>query len=38
VELTVVLPPADTDKARELYATMARELDFDPRRAGHGRR
>lgn len=38
VELTVVLPPADTDKARELYATMARELDFDPRREGHGRR
>jgi curved DNA-binding protein len=25
------LPPADTPKARELYATMARELAFDPR-------
>ncbi|MEO7387668.1 MAG: DnaJ C-terminal domain-containing protein [Gammaproteobacteria bacterium] len=29
--LNVVLPPATTDKARELYATMARELAFDPR-------
>lgn len=29
--LQIVLPPADTPKARELYATMARELDFDPR-------
>jgi len=29
--LQVVLPPADTPKARELYATMARELGFDPR-------
>jgi curved DNA-binding protein len=32
IELEVVLPPADTDKARELYETMARELAFDPRR------
>lgn len=31
VELEVVLPPADTDKARELYQTMAQELAFDPR-------
>jgi curved DNA-binding protein len=31
--LKVVLPPADTDRARELYATMARELAFDPRRS-----
>lgn len=31
VELEVVLPAADTDKARELYETMARELAFDPR-------
>ncbi|WP_416137328.1 DnaJ C-terminal domain-containing protein [Halomonas sp. HK25] len=31
VELEVVLPPADTDKARELYETMADELAFDPR-------
>jgi len=30
--LDVVLPPADTAKARELYQTMARELAFDPRR------
>ena len=30
--LEVVLPPADSDKARELYETMARELAFDPRR------
>lgn len=29
--LTVVLPPADTPKARELYETMARDLAFDPR-------
>jgi len=31
VILKVVLPPADTDRARELYATLARELPFDPR-------
>ena len=31
--IQVVLPPADTPKARELYATMARELPFDPRHA-----
>ncbi|MEQ6916542.1 DnaJ C-terminal domain-containing protein [Halomonas aquatica] len=31
VELEVVLPPADTDRARELYETMAQELAFDPR-------
>ena len=31
--LRIVLPPADTPKARELYATMARELPFDPRRS-----
>ncbi|WP_192035115.1 DnaJ C-terminal domain-containing protein [Halomonas sp. YLGW01] len=36
VELKVVLPPADSDKARELYATMALELDFDPRRRKGG--
>jgi curved DNA-binding protein len=33
--IQVVLPTADTPKARELYETMARELAFDPRR--HGR-
>ncbi|MDO9598323.1 MAG: DnaJ C-terminal domain-containing protein [Azoarcus sp.] len=30
--LEVVLPPADTDAARQVYETMARELAFDPRR------
>ena len=29
--LEVVLPPADNDKARALYATMAREFAFNPR-------
>jgi curved DNA-binding protein len=29
--LEVVLPPADSDKARQLYETMARELAFNPR-------
>lgn len=32
LELRVVLPPADTPRARELYETMARELAFDARR------
>lgn len=36
VELEVVLPPADTDRARELYATMADELAFDPRQRRGG--
>jgi curved DNA-binding protein len=36
VELEVVLPPADTDKARELYKTMADELAFDPRQPQRG--
>lgn len=31
LELEVVLPPATTTKARELYETMARELAFNPR-------
>ena len=31
VALQVVLPPADSDRARELYETMRRELPFDPR-------
>ncbi|HRP96421.1 MAG TPA: DnaJ C-terminal domain-containing protein [Rhodocyclaceae bacterium] len=30
--MEVVLPPADSDRARRLYETMARELGFDPRR------
>jgi len=33
--LRVVLPPADTPRAKELYEAMARDLPFDPR-AGHG--
>lgn len=32
LDLRVVLPPADTPRARELYESMARELAFDPRR------
>lgn len=36
VELKVVLPPADTDKAQELYKTMAREFAFDPRQQKGG--
>ncbi len=32
--LEVVLPPATSDKARELYQTMARELGFNPRAGG----
>ncbi len=35
VVVQVVLPPADTDKAKELYEEMKRELDFNPR-AGLG--
>jgi curved DNA-binding protein len=31
--IRVVLPGADTDKARELYERMARDLAFDPRAA-----
>lgn len=34
--LEVVLPPADTARARELYQTMAREMAFDPRRTDGG--
>lgn len=30
--LEVVLPPADSPRARQLYETMARELSFDPRK------
>ena len=32
--LEVVLPPADSDQAKELYQTMARELAFNPRAGG----
>jgi curved DNA-binding protein len=31
LDLQVVLPPAETPNAREIYETMARELAFDPR-------
>jgi curved DNA-binding protein len=31
VQLKVVLPSADTPKAKEIYETMQRELPFDPR-------
>jgi len=31
LDIRVVLPPANTPKARELYETMARDLAFDPR-------
>jgi curved DNA-binding protein len=31
LDLHVVLPPADTAKASELYEAMAREMAFDPR-------
>lgn len=31
LELELTLPPADSPKARELFATMARELPYDPR-------
>jgi curved DNA-binding protein len=33
LNLGVVLPAADTPRAKELYETMARELAFDPRAA-----
>ena len=29
--LEIVLPPADSEKAKQIYADMARELAFDPR-------
>jgi len=32
----VVLPGADTPRARELYETMARDLSFDPRAPAGG--
>ena len=31
IDIRVVLPPADTPKARELYESMQRELKFDAR-------
>ncbi len=29
--LKIVLPPADSEKAKQVYADMARELAIDPR-------
>ncbi len=29
--IKIVIPPTETDKARELYEEMAREIDYDPR-------
>lgn len=34
LDVQVVLPPADTARARELYEAMAKDLAFDPRRRG----
>jgi curved DNA-binding protein len=31
LELELVLPPADTEAARELYRTMQRQMNFNPR-------
>lgn len=31
LEISVVLPPADTARAREIYESMAREMPFNPR-------
>jgi len=31
LEITVVLPPADTEAAKALYETMARDMAFNPR-------
>lgn len=31
LDIQVVLPPADNEKAKQIYQTMARELAFDPR-------
>ena len=33
VVLTIALPPADTEQARELYRRMAETMRFDPRRS-----
>lgn len=32
LDIRVILPPADTPKARQLYEHMAQELPFDPRK------
>jgi curved DNA-binding protein len=33
LEIEIVLPPATTEEAKELYRRMAREMKFDPRQA-----
>jgi curved DNA-binding protein len=37
LDVRVVVPPADTPRAKELYEAMARELAFDPRAAMENR-
>ena len=32
IDIRIVVPPASTPEAKELYATMAREMAFDPRK------
>jgi curved DNA-binding protein len=34
LNIQVILPPADSARAKEIYETMQRELAFDPRREG----
>jgi curved DNA-binding protein len=34
IDLQVILPPADSARAKEIYQTMQRELAFDPRLEG----
>lgn len=34
LNIQVILPPADSPRAKEIYETMQRELAFDPRREG----
>ena len=38
LELDIVLPPADTEAARELYRTMERQMKFNPRHEMEGGR
>ncbi|HYC37047.1 MAG TPA: DnaJ C-terminal domain-containing protein [Usitatibacter sp.] len=35
LDLTIVAPPAESARAKELYETMAREMAFDPRAKGN---
>lgn len=36
LEIQVVVPPADTPKAKQLYEAMSKEMAFDPRRNWRG--